>query len=156
MIRFILLSESCGFADVGNPLWREDGFIVYYCCWASPDSHSRVRCSRQTRQYFAVSDSILLNLEGQIPVRLTNLSPSVSRSWGFFFRLRDVTIVGSYLKLVVCILLPVLGQVHSNQCCVRRKPWTWRRFLLFIQSVVSRVSSSKYISAWRWSYVATK
>jgi hypothetical protein len=36
MSRFLLLSGSCGFADVGRPLWREDGSVFYNCCWASP------------------------------------------------------------------------------------------------------------------------
>jgi hypothetical protein len=27
----------CGFLEVGRPLWREDGSVIYYCCcWASP------------------------------------------------------------------------------------------------------------------------
>jgi hypothetical protein len=30
------LSDSCGFVDVGRPLWREDGSVVCNCCWASP------------------------------------------------------------------------------------------------------------------------
>jgi hypothetical protein len=34
--RFLLLSDSCGFVDVGRPLWREDESVVYNCCWASP------------------------------------------------------------------------------------------------------------------------
>jgi hypothetical protein len=34
--RFLLLSDSCGFVDVGRPLWREDGSVVYSCCWPSP------------------------------------------------------------------------------------------------------------------------
>jgi hypothetical protein len=34
--RFLLLSESCGFVVVGRLLWREDGFVVYNCCWPSP------------------------------------------------------------------------------------------------------------------------
>jgi hypothetical protein len=34
--KFLLLSESCGFVDVGRPLWREDGSVVYNCCWPSP------------------------------------------------------------------------------------------------------------------------
>jgi hypothetical protein len=33
---FILLSDNCGFVHVGRPLWREDGSVVYNCCWASP------------------------------------------------------------------------------------------------------------------------
>jgi hypothetical protein len=34
--RFLLLSDSCGFADVGRSLWRENGSAVYNCCWFSP------------------------------------------------------------------------------------------------------------------------
>jgi hypothetical protein len=34
--RFLLLSDSCGFVDVGRSLWREDGSAVYNCCWTSP------------------------------------------------------------------------------------------------------------------------
>jgi hypothetical protein len=34
--RFLLLSDSCGFPDVGRPLWREDECVVYNFCWASP------------------------------------------------------------------------------------------------------------------------
>jgi hypothetical protein len=33
---FLLLSDSCGFVDVGRYLWREDGSVVYNCCWFSP------------------------------------------------------------------------------------------------------------------------
>jgi hypothetical protein len=29
--RFLLLSDSCGFVDVGRPLWRENGSIIYNC-----------------------------------------------------------------------------------------------------------------------------
>jgi hypothetical protein len=34
--RFLLLSEICVFVDVGHPLWREDGSVVYNYCWPSP------------------------------------------------------------------------------------------------------------------------
>jgi hypothetical protein len=34
--RFLLLSDSCGFVNVGRPFWREDGSVVYNCCWSSP------------------------------------------------------------------------------------------------------------------------
>jgi hypothetical protein len=34
--RFLLLSDSCGFVDMGRHLWREDGTVVYICCWSSP------------------------------------------------------------------------------------------------------------------------
>jgi hypothetical protein len=29
----LLLSDSCGFVDVRRSLWREDGSVVYKCCW---------------------------------------------------------------------------------------------------------------------------
>jgi hypothetical protein len=34
--RFSLLSDCYGVADVGRSLWREDGSVVYNCCWSSP------------------------------------------------------------------------------------------------------------------------
>jgi hypothetical protein len=34
--RFLLLSDSCGFLDVERSLWREDGSVVYNCCWSLP------------------------------------------------------------------------------------------------------------------------
>jgi hypothetical protein len=36
MTRFLLLLDSCWFVDVERYLWREDGFVVYNSCWASP------------------------------------------------------------------------------------------------------------------------
>jgi hypothetical protein len=34
--RFLLLSNSCGFVDMGRPLWHEDGSVIYNCCCPSP------------------------------------------------------------------------------------------------------------------------
>jgi hypothetical protein len=34
--RVLLLSYNCGFLDVGRPIWREDGSVVYNCFWSSP------------------------------------------------------------------------------------------------------------------------
>jgi hypothetical protein len=34
--RFLLLSDSWGFVDIGRLLWGEGGFVVYNCCWPSP------------------------------------------------------------------------------------------------------------------------
>jgi hypothetical protein len=33
---FLLLSDSCGFVDVGRPLRREGVSVIYSCYWASP------------------------------------------------------------------------------------------------------------------------
>jgi hypothetical protein len=31
--RFLLLSDSCWFVDVGLSLWWQDGSVIYNCCW---------------------------------------------------------------------------------------------------------------------------
>jgi hypothetical protein len=36
MTRCLLLSGSYGFVDLGRFLWRQDGYVVYNCCWPSP------------------------------------------------------------------------------------------------------------------------
>jgi hypothetical protein len=36
MARFLLVSDSCEFVDVGRSLWRDDGSVVYNCYWPSP------------------------------------------------------------------------------------------------------------------------
>jgi hypothetical protein len=35
MTRFLLLSNSCRFVDVGRSLWRENGSAISNCCWSS-------------------------------------------------------------------------------------------------------------------------
>jgi hypothetical protein len=36
LTRSLLLSDNCGFVDVGRSLWREDRSVVYNHCWSSP------------------------------------------------------------------------------------------------------------------------
>jgi hypothetical protein len=57
-ITFLLLSDSCGFTDVGRPLWREGESVVYNCCWPLR-AHSRVRVLGDSWPYFTLSDSRL-------------------------------------------------------------------------------------------------
>jgi hypothetical protein len=54
--RFLLLSDSCEFVDVGRTLWRWDGTVVYNRCWPSPV------------QSFSGPTRDSPNLEGQVPV----------------------------------------------------------------------------------------
>jgi hypothetical protein len=68
--RFLLLSDTCGFVDVGRSLWRENGSAVYNCCWSSP-----VQSFLGPSPAGRTSDHILLshirdspNLEGQVPI----------------------------------------------------------------------------------------
>jgi hypothetical protein len=43
--RSLLLSDSCGFVDLGRPLWRENGPIVHNCSWPSP-AHGHILLSQ--------------------------------------------------------------------------------------------------------------
>jgi hypothetical protein len=36
MTRFLLLSDSCKFVDVGRSFWWEDGSVISTCCWPLP------------------------------------------------------------------------------------------------------------------------
>jgi hypothetical protein len=47
--------DSCGFVDVECPFWREDGSVVYNCCWPSP-----AQAFSGSSPYFTVSKSRLL------------------------------------------------------------------------------------------------
>jgi hypothetical protein len=35
-IQIFIIADSCGFVDLGRPLWREAGSVVYNSCWPSP------------------------------------------------------------------------------------------------------------------------
>jgi hypothetical protein len=86
--RFLLLSDSCGFFDVGHPFWRWDGSVVYNCCWLSPAQSFWVRVSRDSWPYIISQIRDSPNLEGQVPVfipprnRLAQLYPE---ALGFLF-----------------------------------------------------------------------
>jgi hypothetical protein len=66
--RFLLLSDSCGFVDMGRSLWREDGSDVTIAAGPRQPNHSRVRVPWDSRPYFTVSD-----------LRLPILSPPTTR-----------------------------------------------------------------------------
>jgi hypothetical protein len=46
--RFLLLSDSCGFVDVGLPFWREDSLLFTIAAVPLQRSHSRVRVPFET------------------------------------------------------------------------------------------------------------
>jgi hypothetical protein len=43
--RFLLQSDRCGFVDAGRGPWGEDGYVVYSCCWPSPEQSFSGRSS---------------------------------------------------------------------------------------------------------------
>jgi hypothetical protein len=57
--RFLLLSGSCRFVDVEHPLWREDGSVVYNCCWPLPAQSFSGPNPAGLMTIFSVSDSRL-------------------------------------------------------------------------------------------------
>jgi hypothetical protein len=66
MTAYVLLSDSCSFVDMGCPLWREDGSVVYNCCWTSP-AHSGV-WSRSTHDHVLLLQIWDSYLDSQAPV----------------------------------------------------------------------------------------
>jgi hypothetical protein len=66
--RFLLLSDSCGFVDVGCPLWPEGRSVVYNCCRSSPaQSFSGAGHAWLTATLYC-GRLPLPNLEGQVLV----------------------------------------------------------------------------------------
>jgi hypothetical protein len=60
MTRSLLLSDICGFVDLGHPLWRVAGSVVYICYWPSPaQSFLGPSPIGLVWPYFTVSDSRL-------------------------------------------------------------------------------------------------
>jgi hypothetical protein len=87
--RFLLLWDSCGFVDVGRPLWREDGSAVYNCCWLSPAQSFLVRVLRDWWPYFSVTYSRLPQPGGPGPriyIPQEQRSPVISPGSEFPFR----------------------------------------------------------------------
>jgi hypothetical protein len=68
--RFFSLSDNCGFLDVGRPLWRENGSVIYSynCFWALPKQPlSGPSPAELTAIFYCLTwDSPIV--EGQIPV----------------------------------------------------------------------------------------
>jgi hypothetical protein len=66
---FLLLSDSCGFVDVGRSFWRENGSAVYNCCWASPaQSFLGPSPAGLMTIFYCLRFETPPNLEGQVPV----------------------------------------------------------------------------------------
>jgi hypothetical protein len=67
---FCFLSGNCWFLDVGHPLWREDGSVIYSYnfFWVLPEQSLSGPIPQNSRPYFIISFETPPNLEGQIPV----------------------------------------------------------------------------------------
>jgi hypothetical protein len=82
---FKLYLDSCGFVTIGRPLWREGGFVIYSCCWASPAQSSLVRVPWDSWPYFIVS-SLRFPQSGGLGSRIyipwEQSSPVILRSFG--------------------------------------------------------------------------
>jgi hypothetical protein len=65
---FFLLSGSCEFVDVGPPFWREDGSVVYSCCWSSPALSFLGPSPAELTTVFYCQIQDTPNLQGQAPI----------------------------------------------------------------------------------------
>jgi hypothetical protein len=64
---FLLLSDSCGFVDMGLTIWRGDWSIVYNCYWSSPAQSFSVSSPEGLMTIFTVSESKLHEHGGPRP-----------------------------------------------------------------------------------------
>jgi hypothetical protein len=61
--------DSYGFVDVGSPLWREVGSVLFSCCWTSPgQSVSHPNPARLVSVFYYLNFWDTPNLEGQVPI----------------------------------------------------------------------------------------
>jgi hypothetical protein len=66
---FLLLSHSCGFIDMGCPLWWENGSVIYNFCWPSPaQSFLGLSPARLMTIFYCLRFDTPPNLKGQVPV----------------------------------------------------------------------------------------
>jgi hypothetical protein len=116
--RFLLLSDSCEFVDVGRSLWRENGSAVYNCYWSSPLQSFLGPSPTGLVTIFTVSDSILqpggpgpriyIPQEQGDPVTHPGTEfPSIASydSQGYGGGIRTRLLAGSILPLVPVILI---------------------------------------------------
>jgi hypothetical protein len=72
--RFLFLSDSCGFVDVGHPFWQENGFFFYNYAGPRQRSHSQVRVPGTHYHILLSQIRDCPNLEGQVPVFISPMN----------------------------------------------------------------------------------
>jgi hypothetical protein len=65
---------SCWFLIMGCPLWQEERFIIYSCCWALPAQYFSGLNSAGLMTIFSASILRLLQLGGQVPIFISSRS----------------------------------------------------------------------------------
>jgi hypothetical protein len=102
MTRCLLLSDNCGFVDMGRPLWREDGSVVYNCCCLRQRSHSQVQVPRGSWPHFTVSNLRLPPPGGQGPciyIPQEQGGPVIPPGTGFSLTFADIRVLHFILTL---------------------------------------------------------
>jgi hypothetical protein len=72
-----------------HPLWREDGSVIYNCCWSSPAQSFSGPSPADSRPQYTVSDSRLPQPGGPLPriyIPQEQGSPVIPPGTGFPFR----------------------------------------------------------------------
>jgi hypothetical protein len=103
-IKFLLLSDSCKFADVGRPLWQEDRSVIYNCCWPSPvQSFLGLSPAGLMTIFYCLRFETPQTWRGQIPVFISPQEqggPVIPPGTGFPFRcLQDTELQWRYSNL---------------------------------------------------------
>jgi hypothetical protein len=86
--RYLLLSDSCWFVDVGHPLWREDGSVICNYCLPRRCSDSVVQVPRDSWPFFhCLRLGILLTWRARSPYLYSpgTRGPVILPGTGFIF-----------------------------------------------------------------------
>jgi hypothetical protein len=66
---YIFRLNICGYSSYVTSLWREDGSVVYSCCWSSPaQSFSGLSLAGLMTAFYCLQIRDSPNLKGQVPV----------------------------------------------------------------------------------------
>jgi hypothetical protein len=139
-------SDTSRFLDVGRPLWREDGSVIYSysCSWAlSEQSLSGPSpADLMTIFYYLIWDSP--NLEGQVPVfiyprnRVTQVYPRALGSAGLRWRYSNS---------------PPHGKTCFKSGTMSLATWFYN---VLYSNTVTHISLTVWLKCWYSCYIATE
>jgi hypothetical protein len=129
--QILITVRQLRFVDMGRLPWREDGSVVYNCCWPSLAQSFSGPSQRDSWPYFTVSDSRLPELGGSgliIYIPQWQCAPVIPPGTGFHFRrllrLAELRWKSVSVCLLVCLYIPT--SLLGNK--MKKKTRQWRIF----------------------------